>query len=257
MLQKNRKRIFWMPVLFAMAGIAVCYMFYQLWKISQEEKAVSIQYHAFGIRIPAGWAIHGIDVSVHQGAISWPAVKAMKIKNVQMGFVFIKATEGLKDKDKYFKQNWRKARKAGMTCGAYHFFLATRGGKEQAKHFINQVKLQKGDLPPVIDIENLYGVDPELMRSRVKEWLSVVETHYGIKPIIYSSAGFYEKHLGKEFEQYPLWVAHYLDQEAPRISRHWTFWQHSDVGRVNGITTNVDCNVFNGDSLHWRNLLFK
>ncbi|MCK7558626.1 hypothetical protein MKQ70_27970 [Chitinophaga sedimenti] len=53
---------------------------------------------------------------------------------------------------------------------------------------------------------------------------------------------------GKEFDDYPLWVAHYYQKERPRINRRWVFWQHSDIGRVNGIRSHVDFNVFRGDS---------
>lgn len=253
---KGKKGLLWI-VIGIIAGVAIYSMLYRQWETEQEKKAKSVYYSAFGIRIPTGYTIHGIDVSSHQGNIYWPNVKAMEIEGIQMGFAFIKATEGLNDIDKQFVNNRRKARAAGMTSGAYHFFLATKSGKEQAQNFIKQVPLQKGDLPPVVDIENLYGVTPELMRSRVKEWLTLIEAHYGIKPMIYSYADFYERNLGKEFEDYPFWVAQYLEQASPHISRQWTFWQYSELGRVNGITTSVDCNVFNGDSLQWQNILVK
>jgi lysozyme len=50
-------------------------------------------------------------------------------------------------------------------------------------------------------------------------------------------------------------VAHYLQPHQPRIKRQWTFWQHSEKGRVNGIISRVDFNVFNGDSTEFRLLL--
>lgn len=258
MLLKKKTNIFlWRAALFAGACMVIGYAIYYKWILEPERRAKAMHYIAFGIDMPKGYRIHGIDVSSYQRIIYWPGVQTMKIDSIRMGFTFIKATEGLHDKDNQFKNNWRKARQSGMVCGAYHFFLATKNGKEQAQHFIKQVKLQKGDLPPVLDIENLYGVSPELMRMRAKEWLILVEAHYGIKPIIYSNADFYERNLDKSFEQYPLWIAHYLETDAPRINRSWTFWQHSDLGKVDGITTHVDCNVFNGDSLQWRNLLIK
>ncbi|GAC1437753.1 MAG: glycoside hydrolase family 25 protein [Sediminibacterium sp.] len=239
------------------AAIVLYFFLRSEWETTEEERAKLAHYSAFGIDIPVGYPIHGIDVSSHQGRIYWPAVKQMKVQETQMGFVFIKATEGLNDTDKHFRQNWMKARQAGMVCGAYHFFLATKSGKEQAQNFISQVQLHKGDLPPVLDIEQLYGVKPELMRPRLQEWLDVVEAHYGVKPLIYSYADFYEKNLGKAFDDYPLWVAYYVRPSMPQISRPWIFWQHSDLGRVDGINSSVDCNVFNGDSLQWQKILIK
>jgi len=47
------------------------------------------------IKIPKGYAIHGIDVSYAQGQIDWHKVRAMRDKDVSITFAFIKATEGL------------------------------------------------------------------------------------------------------------------------------------------------------------------
>jgi lysozyme len=66
---------------------------------------------------------------------------------------------------------------------------------------------------------------------------------------------FYKQYLKDDFDQYTLWVAHYLQKERPRIYRDWTFWQHSEGGRVNGILTRVDFDVFNGDSVEFKKLL--
>jgi lysozyme len=89
----------------------------------------------------------------------------------------------------------------------------------------------------------------------MKEWLDAAEAYYGVRPIIYTYIYFYEKKLDGYFDEYPLWVAHYLQPHQPRIKRQWTFWQHSEKGRVNGILSRVDFNVFNGDSAEFRLLL--
>ena len=57
-----------------------------------------------------------------------------------------------------FNRNWKKIKEAGLIRGAYHYFLATKSGKAQAENFINSVTLLPGDLPPVLDIEQTYGV---------------------------------------------------------------------------------------------------
>ncbi len=223
------------------------------WWLSRKSRFV--RYPAFGISIPEDYLIHGIDVSRYQSIISWDAVKQMKVKNVQLGFVFIKATEGIANTDPQFKRNWKKSKQAGMIRGAYHFFLATKDGREQAENFIGSVDLEEGDLPPVVDIEQTYGVSIPVLKKELKEWLDVIEHYYRVKPIIYTNVDFYSRHLGKEFNNYPLWAAHYFQYDTPRINRQWDFWQHSEEGRVNGILSKVDFNVFNGDSLQFRNIL--
>jgi lysozyme len=119
----------------------------------------------------------------------------MKVQDVQIGFAFIKATEGLGNVDKQFKRNWKKSAEAGVIRGAYHFFLPTKSGKTQAENFIKTVKLEPGDMPPVLDIEQLYGVKPEKMRKEVQEWLTIVGDYYGVKPIIYTYVNFYTRFL--------------------------------------------------------------
>lgn len=224
-----------------------------IWLMERREHFMN--YAAFGIEVPIHYRIHGIDVSKYQDYIDWGMVKGMKVGDVQMSFVFIKATEGLNNEDGFFKRNWKKSRDAGLCRGAYHYFLATKSGKAQADNFISLVDLAPGDLPPVLDIEQTYGVPPEKLRQRAKEWLQTVEEYYHVVPIIYTNVDFYEQFLKQGFDGYPLWVAHYLQKDRPNIYRDWAFWQHSESGRVNGILTRVDFDVFNGDSTDFRKLL--
>jgi len=220
-----------------------------------ERRAHFVRYQAFGIDIPTNYSIHGIDVSKYQEVIDWESVKQMNVEGIQLSFAFIKATEGLNNEDHYFRRNWKKTKEAGLTRGAYHFFLATKSGRVQAENFISTVEIQPGDLPPVLDIEQTYGVPYAKLRERVKEWLVTVENYYGVKPIIYTYVDFYDQVLRDEFDNYPLWVAHYLQKEKPRIYRDWHFWQHNEQGRVNGIVYRVDFDVFNGDSTEFKHLL--
>ena len=88
-----------------------------------------------------------------------------------------------------------------------------------------------------------------------KIFLNTLEAHYKVKPIIYTYAHFYTNYLSEGFDEYPLWIAHYFEPQGPRINKQWQFWQHSERGRVNGIKANVDFNVFNGDSMEFKQLL--
>ncbi len=85
----------------------------------------------------------------------------------------------------------------------------------------------------------------------------MLEAYYHVRPIIYSYVDFYERNLGKDFDDYPLWIAHYLQKQRPRIKRDWLFWQFNEAGRVNGILQNTDFNVFNGDSTQFQELLIQ
>lgn len=238
----------------AVAAILAIYIWIT-YSAQRKEAARFALYPDFGIELPLGYKIHGIDVSSYQGNIHWPAVAQMQAQDVQIKFAFIKATEGLKFVDKKYTRNWQKAKETNITRGAYHFFIATRSGRLQAQNFIKTVKLEPGDLPPVLDVEELYGVRADSMRSRVAAWLQAVEKAYNVKPVIYTSASFYKNFLGHDFDDYPLWVAHYFVKEKPGVADGWSFWQHNATGKVNGIRTRVDFNVFSGDTLLFKSLL--
>lgn len=251
---KKKDRI-WKMLLIALYVSIAAMLFLWAYEWWLSRKADYIRYDEFGIDIPTDYSVHGIDVSKYQHVIDWTSVKAMTVDNVRISFAFIKATEGNINEDRYFGRNWKKAKQAKLTRGAYHFFIATKSGKTQAENFISNVELEPGDLPPVLDVEQAYGVPAVKLRQRVKEWLETVEHFYGVKPIIYTNVDFYKQYLDNDFNDYPLWVAHYINKGKPRIYRDWHFWQYSETGRVNGIISKVDFNVFNGDSTEFRKLL--
>lgn len=237
--------------LIALIGLAG-WILYQ-WLLYRKSKFT--RYPEFGIGIPTDYAIHGIDVSRYQQLIAWEEVKSMKVDNIQLGFAFIKATEGIGNVDPQFNRNWRRSKNNDIVRGAYHFFIASKDGKLQAENFIKRVELESGDLPPVLDVEQRNGVSKAQLQREVRKWLETVEAYYHVTPVIYTNVDFYDQNLGSEFDKYPLWAAHYYQQEQPRIKRGWVFWQHNDRGNVNGIVSKVDFNVFSGDSLEFKSLL--
>ena len=197
---------------------------------------------------PEGYEIHGIDISHHQGRINWDELKDNgQIDHCPIRFVMIKATEGATRTDENFRENFYQARENGFTRGAYHFYSVHTPAEEQAYHFINTVKLENGDLPPVLDVEHKpKNQSDEDFKYSVLRWLHLVENHYQVKPIIYTYFKFKTRYLSDPvFDQYPYWIAHYyvdsLEYQGP-----WKFWQHTDVGRLPGIKGNVDFNIYNG-----------
>lgn len=239
---RRRLTIFFFLLFLALAGLVAW------WLTRGREGMQFVRYEEFGIDMPVNYSVHGIDVSKFQGNVNWMAVRQMQVDDIRLSFAFIKATEGITRQDATFKRNWERAKDAGVIRGAYHFFYSTRDPIKQAINFKNVVQLETGDLPPVLDIEVHNNQPPAVIRSTARIWLEEMEKAYGVKPIIYTNINFYEKYLGAEFDEYPLWVAHYYQKDKPRSARNWVFWQHSDIGRVNGIRTTVDFNVFRGDS---------
>lgn len=189
----------------------------------------------------SNYAIKGIDVSHYQGQINWDVVDAQK----ELQFVFIKATEGVSYRDSIFKRNWEQAGKTHLRRGAYHFFRPSVSVEWQIKNFIKQVQLTAGDLPPVLDVEDVDHIPPEVLIPKVEKWLIFIEEHYGIRPILYASLNLYQKVLQPAFPDHIAWIARYNSTAPPAITQ-WDFWQYSDQSYINGIDHKVDMNVFKG-----------
>lgn len=191
---------------------------------------------------PEGDLLPGIDVSHWQGAIDWP-----RVADDGVAFAFIKATEGGDYVDPAFAANWAGAAQAGVMRGAYHFYRPQTDAAAQAEHFLRTVQLRAGDLPPVLDVEVTDGRSASAIAAGVRTWLETVERATGRRPIVYTRAGFWNQ-VGGGFGAYPLWVAHYgvASPAIPADWARWTFWQHSDTGRVAGIGGDVDLDWFTG-----------
>ena len=200
------------------------------------------------VTYPEGYEIHGIDISHHQGKIDWQKLKDKGlIDGYPIRFVMIKATEGASRIDANFRSNFHNAREYGFTRGAYHFYSVHSPAKAQAEFFIHNVKLENGDLPPVLDVEHKPSnqTDEEFKES-IQLWLNMVEFHYGVKPIIYTYYKFKTRYLDDDvFDQYPYWIAHYYVEKV-EYQGEWKFWQHTDAGRLPGIKGDVDFNIYNG-----------
>ena len=188
----------------------------------------------------------GLDVSEYQEKISWSYVDTLEQK-YPLDFVFIRATVGKDRVDHRFKRNWLGAKDNKMIRGAYHYYRPNENSIEQAELFIQTVRLQKGDLPPVLDIEKLpRNQSIDSLKVGLKRWLNKVEAHYKVKPIIYTGEKYYDDFLKEEFSDYLFWIANY-NFYREEIDGDWLFWQFTEKAKVPGITTKVDINIYNGD----------
>lgn len=145
----------------------------------------------------------GFDVSQYQGKIDWKNIGKVE-DTFQLSFVFIRATAGKDKLDTQFKENWKQAKNNHIIRGAYHYYRPNENSLQQADNFIKTVRLEKGDLPPVLDIEKLPKKQSlDSLKVGLRRWLDKVEAHYKMKPIIYSGESYYTDFLKKEFTDYP------------------------------------------------------
>jgi len=215
----------------------------------------------------------GLDVSQYQGQIDWKelslnhndiagSAEYFKDKtledHLQVQFVFVRATKSNCVTDANFRTNFEEAKNNNILRGAYHFLIDSVSGTKQAEHFLSVANLEKGDLPPVLDIEKdtkngktiELKVSVDQWRKIAKEWLDVVEKHYGVKAIIYTNLNGYSNWIknDKVLCDHDIWIAspQGVYQDLPK---GWKFWQFTQKGNATGITENVvDMNLFNGNA---------
>ena len=190
----------------------------------------------------------GIDMSHYQRKedIKWDSLSVGN-RAIPIEFVVLRATMGNRSADRNFDEFWELAKKHKLIRGAYHFYRADEDPVRQANNFLENVKLEEGDLPPILDIEKIpRRKSNEKLIEDLKIWCRIVEEKYGEKPIIYSYYHYHKDFLKGEFDDYPLWLANYNDVLVPSPDDPWRIWQFTEKGIVYGINTKVDVNVYNG-----------
>ena len=223
--------------------------------------------------------IYGIDISRYQHergrqryAIDWNRQRIVSLGNriseeritgtvdYPVSFVYIKASEGISIANRYFLSDYENCRRRSIPVGAYHFFSTKQRPQDQASHFLQSARFQRGDLPPMLDIEpsdaqirQMGG--PEVLFRNIRTWLDIVERRVGVRPLLYVNQRFVNNWLDQAPDlkrDYQFWIARYGDYK-PDI--HLAFWQMTDNGRVSGITPNVDIDAFNGYEGDWQEFL--
>ncbi len=185
--------------------------------------------------------VFGIDVSHNQGKINWKKVGTDRTVH----FVIVRSTMGSDRKDKTFLQNIGSARKKKLIVGAYHYYDPNENSTLQARNFIQSVRLKSGDIRPVLDIEKISRKqNMDRLRVGVKNWLRIVEKHYGTKPIIYTGLSFYKSHLKDRLgKDYPLWIAAYDADKRSEVLAMSHIFQFSEKMKLKGLRGHVDGNI--------------
>ena len=196
------------------------------------------------------YQVQGIDVSHYQGDICWE-----KIREQDIDFAFIKATEGSGHLDERFQENWEESAMAGIPAGAYHFFSFDSPGKNQAEWYITNVGSLEGRLIPAVDVEFYGNKEADLPQKaevvrELKAFLDRLEDEYQARPVIYTTYKVYELYILGEFEEYPLWIRNVYYSPDVDMKGKWDFWQYTDRAVMDGYQGEekyIDKNVFYGD----------
>jgi GH25 family lysozyme M1 (1,4-beta-N-acetylmuramidase) len=207
---------------------------------------------------PAGASsVLGVDVASYQhpqgAAINWSQVAA----GGTYKFAFVKTTEGNYYINKYATADLAQAHAAGLYVAPYAFanpFVA--GGATEADYALDHTVLPAGSpaLPIILDIEydpyaglegtnTCYGLSNSQMVSWISAFVSEATRRTGQRPIIYSTAQWWNECTGKStaFTADPLWIAgdsgsgSTLQPIMPPGWKTWTYWQYTSGATVPGI----------------------
>jgi GH25 family lysozyme M1 (1,4-beta-N-acetylmuramidase) len=196
--------------------------------------------------------LEGVDVYHKQGIIDWA-----KARNAGIAFALIKTTQGTTFTDPRCLTNHARCREVGIVPGGYHFYRHDADPEKQARHFLERLPRQPGDLVPAIDVEAKGDGAGQVTYSRaevvrrIRVMVDAVKAAIGRAPMIYTYPSAWVELTGntREFaDECPLWIARY-GVETPTLVGGWTthaVWQYTDQGTVKGIGSGVDRNRLNG-----------
>lgn len=209
-------------------------------------------------------AMNGIDISKWQSGLL--------LKNVASDFVIIKATEGVGYKDPKFDDFMNQALALNKRIGVYHFARPYaqnfNSPKSEADWFVSVIQPYIGRVMLVLDWEAERKNDS----AWAKAWLDRVKELTGVLPVFYTYESCINSYnFSNICEDYPLWVARYLDYNPdynynmaaagnmPKVKWWLTYimWQWTSSGRLDGWGGNLDCNIFYGDGEIWDKLCAK
>jgi GH25 family lysozyme M1 (1,4-beta-N-acetylmuramidase) len=192
----------------------------------------------------------GIDVSHWEGHLDWPTVSQV------VGFAYFKCTDGTYYVDPTFEANKLGCELAGLPHAPYHYFSPSEDPIAQANHFIDVAG--RAFKRYIVDVEEDEGADDHLP-ANLLSFLLYCQQLTGIKPAIYTSAGYWNEFINPKPLQggticawarnYDLIVAHYTAAHQPTLPigwDRWVAWQFSDYFFVPGSSSEVDADWFNG-----------
>lgn len=192
----------------------------------------------------------GIDVSSYQGSINWNGVK---ISGIDFAILKIIMKDG--SVDKQFENNWKGCEDSEIIIqGVYNYSYATTVDKAKldAKRVIDVLNGRKAMV--WLDVEDgcMEGLGKTLI-NLINEYADVI-TGAGLPFGVYTGQYFYNTYI-KPYGGvgYPLWIARYglnngkLDEKYNPQIPGMVGWQYTSAGKVNGISGNVDMNVWYED----------
>ncbi len=190
----------------------------------------------------------GLDVSRWQNDIDFNKVKA-----AGCDYVIIRIGGYDDDEhyvDKKYIENIKNAKAAGLKVGIY--WHAEESTVEETvastEYLLKTLGGEKLDFPIAYDWEDFqnfenYGMNMHDINNNFEVFCNELEKA-GYEACLYSSKNFLENTWTNE-NNHEVWLAHYTDET--NYTGDYYMWQHCNDGKIDGISTAADFNVYYKD----------
>lgn len=193
----------------------------------------------------------GVDVSSYQGDIDWDKVQAdgIQFAVIRIGFGDDIASQD----DKKAIRNMDECERIGMPYGVYLYSYAVSEAEavSEKDHILRMLEGRNPSMGVYLDIEDTayyqkYGLDPYSTegKARIMKYISIVMD--GISPYykagVYANYNYFTNVINKNEIDEMKWLAIYGRGDCP--TGDWDMWQYTSTGSVDGISGNVDMNIW-------------
>ncbi len=192
-----------------------------------------------------------IDVSEFQTDINWAAVREAGVRVVMIRVGYRGYGSGKLVEDAKFREYVEDALSENLRVGVYFYTqgINMEEGIEEARFVLDIIKDYNITCPVAIDTEALYVDDARTneldntARTDVVVGFCDTVKEAGYTPMIYTNRNWLVQMLDvTRLGGYKIWYAHYTNQ--PDLPYEYIGWQYTDSGTLNGVSGNVDLNVW-------------
>lgn len=185
-------------------------------------------------------AVKVIDVSKHNGAIDFKAVKESGIYGVVIRAGFGRS---ISQKDPTFETFYKDAKASGLNVGAYWYSYATSPAEAEieATVFCKAIEGKSFELPLYFDIEERkqLALGQKVCSEMIDRFCRHLEEK-GYFAGIYTFDAFYPNITDDIKKKYSKWVAR-VENVRPTRCLDYDLWQYTWKASVKGIIGECDC----------------
>ena len=195
--------------------------------------------------------MQGIDISHHNYTVVKNNGQGWLKSKATLGFVILKATEGVTFDDPRFMDYIRMMGEADIMndyvcAGSYHYARPENNDPiSEAKHYLSIVGRFKGHMVMALDVEGRALSYPNIDKWCF-EWLEYIRKETGVRPLVYCQRSALNLFDLVPENNYGLWLAAWQKQ-PPKNPAPWKFmaiWQNNGM--------NIDTDFFYGSPDQWK-----